>query len=249
VTCEEVRPLLAEHLLGALEPDADAQVRRHLRGCAACREERDALEQGLTVLSHASHDVEPPDELRPRVLDTLDTEWQEASVAQGPAAAATTTSRGKALLAAAAVALALVVSAALAWGASQARRADVATEDAASYRELLQTLGGEDFRVGALEAPRGLELSGQVLVYDGDPTGSWNSWAIVLVRAPGMHGTAKVRLEAGNGRSLTLRPLEFARDGDAATWLVTGADLSRYDRLTVSRPGGTVIATATIRTV
>ena len=37
MTCDEVRELLPEHLLGALEGPEDLEVRRHLRGCSTCR--------------------------------------------------------------------------------------------------------------------------------------------------------------------------------------------------------------------
>jgi anti-sigma factor RsiW len=78
VTCDEVRDLLPEHLLGTLDEPEDLEVRRHLRGCAACREERMKLEEGVSALSRAVHDQEPPAELRDRVRRTLGEEWEEA---------------------------------------------------------------------------------------------------------------------------------------------------------------------------
>ena len=77
MTCEEVRELLPEHLLSALDETTDMAVRRHLRGCAACREERMKLEEGVAALSHAVHEEDPPEELRARVLRALDEEWEE----------------------------------------------------------------------------------------------------------------------------------------------------------------------------
>jgi anti-sigma factor RsiW len=77
MTCDEVRELLSEHLLGTLEGPEDLEVRRHLRGCAACREDRMKLEEGVSALSRAVHDEEPPAELRERVLRTLGEEWEE----------------------------------------------------------------------------------------------------------------------------------------------------------------------------
>src|SRR5437899_1977122 len=72
MTCDEVRELLPEHLLGTLEGPEDLEVRRHLRGCSACREERMKLEDGVAALSRAVHDQEPPADLRDRVMRTLD---------------------------------------------------------------------------------------------------------------------------------------------------------------------------------
>src|SRR5207248_10277028 len=77
MTCDEVRELLPEHLLGTLEGPEDLEVRRHLRGCSACREERMKLEDGVAALSRAVHDQEPPADLRDRVLRTLDEAWEE----------------------------------------------------------------------------------------------------------------------------------------------------------------------------
>src|SRR5205823_11990848 len=88
MTCDEVRELLPEHLLGSLEGPEDLEVRRHLRGCSACREERMRLEDGVAALSRAVHDQEPPADLRGRVLRTLDEEWKDSG---HPAA---TTQRG-----------------------------------------------------------------------------------------------------------------------------------------------------------
>ena len=49
MTCDEVRELLPEHLLGTLEGPEDLEVRRHLRGCASCRDERMKLEEGVSA--------------------------------------------------------------------------------------------------------------------------------------------------------------------------------------------------------
>ena len=53
MTCDQVRELLPEQLLGALDGPEELEVRRHLRGCVACRTERAALEDGMAALSHA----------------------------------------------------------------------------------------------------------------------------------------------------------------------------------------------------
>ncbi len=75
------------------------------------------------------------------------------------------------------------------------------------------------------------------------------SFGIVLVRAPGLSGTAKVTLSTGDGpddMTIDAGRLEFQPDGDAATWLVTSSDLTPYDHLTITADDGTVLATADI---
>ena len=150
MTCEEVRELLPEHLLSALDETTDMAVRRHLRGCAACREERMKLEEGVAALSHAVHEEDPPEELRARVLRALDEEWEEP----GPVPAAPrppTPSHRRSVWAAVAAAIALVlVAGSITWGATQSHRANLATADAGSYRSLLGFLGRQG-------VPRGLD--------------------------------------------------------------------------------------------
>ncbi|MGZ4132829.1 MAG: zf-HC2 domain-containing protein, partial [Actinomycetota bacterium] len=63
MTCDEVRELLPEHLLGTLEGPEDLEVRRHLRACAGCRRELGALADGIDSFARAAHDRQPPDEL------------------------------------------------------------------------------------------------------------------------------------------------------------------------------------------
>jgi anti-sigma-K factor RskA len=41
--CEDLRPALGAYVLGALEPDEAAQVRRHIEDCPDCMAERDSL--------------------------------------------------------------------------------------------------------------------------------------------------------------------------------------------------------------
>jgi hypothetical protein len=113
----------------------------------------------------------------------------------------------------------------------------LATTDAQSYRNLLTVLGGKEFRIGKLQPAEGSTMQGQVVIYDGDPSGDWSSWAIVFAKVPGYTGSATATLLSSDGESLALPPIEF-REGDGDTLLVTYADLTRFDRVTVtSRPG------------
>jgi hypothetical protein len=238
VTCDEVRELLPEHLLGTLEGPEDLEVRRHLRGCAGCRTEMTALSDGVEWFARAAHDRTPPPELHDRVMTILEQEWRDADM-QRP-----DTHRIRWLGRAAAV---VAIAAVLGWSFTQANRANIASADAQSYRKVLATLGGKEFRVGTLESQVEHPLDGSVVLYDSH---EGQSWGIVLVRAPGVTGTATVTLSRsdGSGASPTIDAgtLKFQPDGDAATWLVTSSDLTQFDRLTITAEDGTVLATADI---
>jgi hypothetical protein len=246
VRCEDVRQLLTEHLLGSLDEPQQVGVRAHLRGCASCRDERAALEEGLDAFSRAAHDRQPPSGLRERVLSTMAEEWRDSELA----APARRRSRGPAgrrvpLLAAAAAILVLVAAGSVAWGTGQAHRSDRVAEDAQSYRGLLAVLGGRDFRVGRLVPAAGTDAGGRVVVYDGDPAAGWSSWAVVIVRVPGGAGEATATLVAPDGKKILMRPLRFEAGGEASSWLVTRGDLKKYDRVAITSDGA-LLATATL---
>ena len=76
MTCAEVRELLPDHVLAMATDLQDAEVRRHLRGCASCRAELAALQDGLEIFPSRSL-TDPPGDLKDRVLTTLDDEWRE----------------------------------------------------------------------------------------------------------------------------------------------------------------------------
>lgn len=238
MTCDEVRELLPEHLLGALDGPEDLEVRRHLRGCSACRTEMTALSEGVEWFARAAHDRPPPEELRERVMTTLDQEWRDADAVRPAGRRARWIGR-----AAAVVALAVT----LGWGLSQTNRANVASADAESYRRVLATLGGNEFRIGTIDSRTAHPFEGSVVLYDSH---QGQSWGIVLVRAPGVSGKAAVTLSsaAGGAGSTTIDAgtLEFQPDGSAATWLVTSSDLTPFDRVTITSKDGTLLATAEI---
>jgi len=241
VNCAEVRDQLSDHLLATLPETEDARVRRHLRGCAACRGELDALEEGLALFSEAAHRSTPPPELEGRVLGALDEEWREASDDVGPVAAVTEgRPRRPAWLVAEAAVVALVAS--IGWGVGQAHRADRAVAGAASYARLLSTLGGREFRVGALHGTRGHDVGGSVLLYDS----VWGrSWAAVFIQAPDSSGTVIATLSGRSGEELTF-PSVWLEDGEGDAWLVTREDVTAFDRLTIRDASGSAVASAQI---
>ena len=164
MTCEEVRDLLPEHLLGSLDDTSDARVRKHLRGCADCRAERMRLEDGVAALSHATHEQDPPEELRRHVLDVLSEEWDEPGE-QPAAPAGSPGAHGSAWRWLAVAAAVILVAVSLSYGVSQSRHAASVQADAGSYQALLDALGGKEFRLGTLQRRRrrgGLRHGGPV---------------------------------------------------------------------------------------
>jgi anti-sigma factor RsiW len=242
MTHEQVCELLPEHLLGSLPELDDAAVRKHLRGCAECRDERTRLEDGVAALSYAT-EQEPPEELRDRVLDVLAEEWDspEEPVTQ-PARATSPSSRWRWLAVAAAIVL---VAVSAGWGVSQAQRADRLSADASSYQSLLATLGGKEFRIGTINTANGRDMAGTVLLYDGVPGEDWNSWGIVMAHSPTYTGVARAMLLGTDGRSKELPPLHFT-NGEASSWLITHEDLTGLDQLVITSPDGSVLANARI---
>jgi hypothetical protein len=227
-----VRDQLAEHLLGTLDEQVAVAVRTHLRGCAACRAEMAALAEGVSTFAAAAHDVDPPEELRDRVLTALEEEWDDVEA---------TPRRRTAWLGRAAGIAALI--AAIGWGAIATVQASRSQDAAEKYEAFLGVLGGEDVRVAELRAARSQELQGSVVIYDSKVG---QSWVLVLCRAPGWEGTANVTMLAGGERTIDLHPMEFGPGGEASTWLVTASDLTGFERVNLWDDDG-LIATADIR--
>jgi predicted anti-sigma-YlaC factor YlaD len=236
MTCEEVRDRLPDHALGTLDDVEDLRLRRHLRGCAQCRRELAAMGEGLSMFAAAAHDQTPPPELRDRVLATLAEEWRHDPVRVPDAGG-----RRASWIVAAAASVALV--AALGWGFAADHRARNAVADAGSYRSLLATLGGTEFRVGQLQPVADARIQGSVVLYDSSVE---QSWGVVLVRAPDLSGSVGATLSSSaDGDTMRLNDIEL-KDGAGATWLVSPEDLHGYDRLTVRGADGQIIATAAI---
>jgi anti-sigma factor RsiW len=225
VTCDEVREQLADHLLGTLQPDMDAAVRRHLRGCAACRAEMAILADGVSTLAAASHDVTPPAELRRRVVEVLNDEWSDQE---------RVASRRRVASRAWQVAAAVTFGVAIAWAAIATITAFGLREEAGRYSSFLDALGGEDIHAAEFRAAGPEELEGDVVVYESE---RGMSWVVVLVRAPGREDDAFVTMVAGE-RRIDLRPMEFGPSGDGSTWLVTSSDLSAFDTVNLWDDGG-----------
>jgi putative zinc finger protein len=234
VTCDDVRTLLPEHAVGSLDVEQDAEVRRHLRGCAACRGEASALEEGVGVF--AATLVRPaPTELHDRVRTVLAEEWAEGRPAPGAGR------RRAPLLAAAAVA---AVLAATAVAVVQTGRAEDLATDAAGYRTVLATLGGTGFRVGSLEPAGSTPVEGSVVAYESSHD---QSFVVVFVRTPEIAGEGRLVASRSDGTSWNAGPIEFDGDGDADTWWVTDRTITTMTGLRVLAPDGSLLATASLR--
>jgi Putative zinc-finger len=232
VTCDDVRTLLPEHAVGSLDAEQDAEVRRHLRGCAACRGEAAALEEGVGVFAATLVRPAPP-ELHDRVLTVLAEEWAEGR----PAGAGRPRTP---LLAAAAVA---AVLAATAVAVVQTGRAEDLAADAAGYRTVLATLGGTGFRVGSLEPAGSTPVEGSVVAYESSHD---QSFVVVFVRTPELAGEGRLVASRSDGTSWNAGPIEFDGDGDADAWWVTDRTITTMTGLRVLAPDGTLLATAAL---
>jgi hypothetical protein len=177
--------------------------------------------------------------LRDRVIAVLEEEWADAP-------ARPLKVLGRFSVGWQAVAALLVVLAGLAaWAGVAQGNANRFRQDANNYRAFLGALGGKDVRVGQLEASPGLALEGSAVMYDSD---RGQSWVLVLVRAPGLSGSASVTLQ-GSGRTIELPfPLKFDADGEGAAWLVTAADISHFNQVVLTDAREQVIARAHVRT-
>jgi predicted anti-sigma-YlaC factor YlaD len=236
VTCEEVRDQLAEYLLGGLDDVTEQAIARHLRGCGASRAELASLAEGMSTFARAAHELDPPEELKDRVMSALHEERKTAPPGASPRR------RRFGMLAWAAAFLAVVLfSGAVTSAVVQYGRAEDYHAAALKYEAFLGALGGENVRVGTLSSPSPQSFTGSVVLYDST---HGQSWALVLVNAPGVEGQADVTLHGGT-KQIEMRPLVFESGGDASTWLVTGADLRPFDSVTI-RQHGAVLATGAI---
>ncbi|MDQ4109260.1 MAG: anti-sigma factor [Actinomycetota bacterium] len=236
-TCEDVRTLLPDFVLGSTERRDELDLRRHLRGCGACRRELDALREGLGVFA-STLERTAPSELRDRVMSVLSEEWTEAIVSPRSREPA---SRRWNIALAASIALVLVAGA---FGLIQLDRARDATKDATSFRTVLATLGGTGFKVGTLEAATETPVEGSVVAYESSKD---QSFVVVFVRTPELTGEGSLLVSRSDGTTWDPGPIEFDGDGDAAVWWVTDRSITSMTGLTVAGPDGSRLATAGLR--
>lgn len=76
----EIHDLAAAYALDALDPEDRWTYERHLDTCDRCRDEVAALREGAGELAYAAEGVEPPAELRDRILAAARAESRTATV-------------------------------------------------------------------------------------------------------------------------------------------------------------------------
>lgn len=64
---DRIRESLDDYLDGVLTPEAAREVEAHLEGCAACRDEIDALRSLLAEVAELARSIEPPRDLWPQI--------------------------------------------------------------------------------------------------------------------------------------------------------------------------------------
>ena len=242
MSCEEIRAQLPDYALGTLSETEAATVRRHLRACSGCRLEARTLDEGVAMFAGAAHAMDPPPDLKARVMGVLAEEWVEAPRPK--------VRRTRSLLRWTALAAAIVALAgSLTWGAIEHRNADRvradsvrSASDAASYRLFLHALGGRDVRVVTFRPRSDVVVEGSAVLYDSD---QGQSWVLVMARVPGYIGPLAVSLSSPDGHAISLQTLHIEGEGDGATWLVTSADISTFRTVTLRIPNGPVIASGT----
>jgi hypothetical protein len=236
VSCDQVRQQLPDHVLGTLPETELAAVRRHLRGCAGCRAEATELDQGVALFASAAHVAAPPAELETRVMSVIAEEWSEGH-------SQTRVRTGLRLRWPALAAAIMVVAGILTLAVAGQVTARSYRGDALAYRQFLNVLGGSEIRVAALEPEPGSPIRGSAMVYDSMVE---QSWVGVLVRAPGYVGEIEVTLSSRSGQSIELFPMEV-EDGRGDTWLASESDLTSFDTIRLTTPGGRLLASCRLR--
>src|SRR5437762_2803734 len=80
-------------------------------------------------------------------------------------------------------------------------------------------------------AESGSAVTGTAVLYDSD---IGQSWVLVLARRASPGGKAFVTISSPDGgKPLKLFPIAFDDRGEGSSWLVTSADISKFDHLQV----------------
>jgi hypothetical protein len=227
VSCDQVRPLMAELALGIADGEERAQALRHLAGCTECRRALEELSEVTDELLLLVPEHEPPPGFESRVL---------ARVAPSPSPSAAPRRRlrpRRALVGAlAAAAVAAVAATAITLNATSDDR-----RLAGHYRQTLAQAHGSSFEAARLLTPSGAR-AGVVFGYRGSP-----SWIFVDVERPYRSGGYAAELTLTSGRRVPL-PSVRVDPATGSTGRAIPVDLRQVAavRLVGRGPGGVLSA-------
>lgn len=235
MTCEEVREQLPDFALGTLSDTEAAALRRHLRGCGSCRTDAAQLDRGVAMFAGATHVAEPPPGLERQVMAVLQEEWAEAEKPRRAPRGVFLVPR----LGFAAVIAALAV--AVLWGTVAQLQVLHDRGDAATYRDILASLGGKEIRAVVLHPTRP-DLEASAVIYDSHRGLSW-AGVFVFTKGDAPQGPFTVSISNPAGHAIEFPfPLQINGEGRGVAWLDTPEDLSTFTTITVIGPNGDHVA-------
>src|SRR5271157_2566423 len=79
MTCEEFEELSGAYALDAVTPDEREAARAHLAGCAACTRRLQELRAVVDLLPYSARQLDPPESLKGRVLESIRNESRTTS--------------------------------------------------------------------------------------------------------------------------------------------------------------------------
>ena len=82
--CTQIHPNLAAFVLGGLEPEEAAEVKRHLASCLDCQNELEELRKVNRALDAAPPPADPPSYLKDEVLSRVRADQRSASAEREP---------------------------------------------------------------------------------------------------------------------------------------------------------------------
>lgn len=82
LTCDASQELLPAHALGALDREEQSQVEQHLVWCATCRRELLTWEDTVNLLPLLAPQVDPPDDVKPRLMAAINADDREPSLSR-----------------------------------------------------------------------------------------------------------------------------------------------------------------------
>jgi anti-sigma-K factor RskA len=158
MACDDVRPLLDQHVCGGLDADDEARVARHIESCSACRAEAAAWEETFAVIPSALSRVDPvpiPESLEGRLLERLDS--VQPRVLIPPASTAPVTGRSRRRLWARVAAVVTVALALFSLGLT-ARLNSALGRERSLRNELAAQLGEQQVVIDVVDSPRSSRL-------------------------------------------------------------------------------------------